>query len=393
MSTQLVTDFTTLRDIVPAWDALARQTLEPNPFYESWTLLPALEQLATERAQVAVLLVWKDSAHSRLIGLFPLARENTYQRVPANHWTNWLHQHCPLGTPLVDQKHALQAITSLFFWLKKQSNMTVFSINKVPMDGAFYRCFGAVARERQQLLDDMDTWERALLNSKLSADDYLQVNQGNRRLKKYRRLRQRLSEQGDLEVQTLLPGQTQQLDCWMREFFQLESSGWKGLSKTALACKENERLFAEESMRYAAMRGQLMMLKMTLDDKVIAMHLSLLSATHGAFAFKGAYDERYAKYSPGVLLDLENIYVTLDNLQKISWTDSCATENHPVLNQLWAERKRMVNLHVSTGHVLSKPLIRTVRMVRKLYQLVKSTRHVQPEEQDPVAATAVQALP
>ena len=54
MSVQLVTSPADLRDIVPAWDVLARHSLEPNVFYESWMLLAALEQFST--GQVAVLL-------------------------------------------------------------------------------------------------------------------------------------------------------------------------------------------------------------------------------------------------------------------------------------------------------------------------------------------------
>ena len=364
LNTQLITDPSSLRDIVPSWDLLARQALEPNPFYESWMLLPALEQLLEQHHDVSVLLIWKDASHSLLIGFFPLTAEQTYQKMPANHWTNWLHAHCPLGTPLVHQDHAIQAVVSFFQWLQKQVHITAFSLNKIPLEGLFIRIFKDVAQEQKQLLDDSDYWERALLNSTLSPDDYLQMYQGNRKLKKYRRLRQRLSEVGDLEFHTLMPGQTRHLDQWIREFLQLEQSGWKGEKHTALACRPNERVFAEELIRHAAMRGQLMMMKMTLDDTVIAIHMSILGATFGAFAFKGAYDERYAKYSPGVLLDLENIYVTLDNKQTITWMDSCATPDHPVLNRLWAERKRMVNLHVSTRHILSKPLVYVMRTLR-----------------------------
>ena len=118
-------------------------------------------------------------------------------------------------------------------------------------------------------------------------------------------------------------------------------------------------------MRHAAMRGKLMMMKMTLDDQVIAMHLCVLGSNTGAFAFKSAYDERYAKYSPGVLLELENIYVALDNKALITWMDSCSVPEHPVLNRLWAERKQMTNLHLSTQYWLSKPLVYAVRALRR----------------------------
>lgn len=364
MNTQLITDFASLRDIVPAWDVLARNALEPNPFYESWMLLPALERLVEQGSSVSILLIWKDSSHSLLIGMIPLTDEHTYHKVPANHWTNWLHVHCPLGTPLIHQDYAIQSVVVFNQWLAKQSEIAVFSFNKIEMDGSFYRVIKEVAKENHQLCDDSDNWTRALLNSSLSAEDYLHLHQGNRRLKKFRRLRQRLSEIGDLEFHTLLPNCTRHLDQWIKEFLALEQSGWKGEGNTAMACKKNERLFAEEFMRHAAMRGKLMMMKMTLDDQVIAMHLCVLGSNTGAFAFKSAYDERYAKYSPGVLLELENIYVALDNKALITWMDSCSIPEHPVLNRLWAERKPMTNLHLSTQYWLSKPLVYVVRVLR-----------------------------
>ena len=364
MNTQLITDFASLRDIVPAWDVLARNALEPNPFYESWMLLPALEQLIEQGRTVSVLLIWKDASHALLIGIIPLTDEHTYYKMPANHCTNWLHTHCPLGTPLIHQDYAAQAILNFQQWLKKQTDITVFSFNKIPKEGLFFRMLKELAHEQKQLFDDSDSWVRALLNSTLSAEDYLHLHQGNRKLKKFRRLRKRLGELGELEFHTLLPGYTSHLDQWIKEFLALEQSGWKGESHTAMACKQNERLFAEEFMRHAAIRGKLMMIKMTLDDCVIAMHLCVLGSNMGAFAFKSAYDERYSKFSPGVLLELENIYVTLDNKTMITWMDSCSVPEHPVLNRLWAERKQMTNLHLSTQHFLSKPLVYALRTLR-----------------------------
>src|SRR4051812_47488270 len=37
-----------LGKLVPAWESLAAQALEPNPFFEQWLLLPALRAFAAE---------------------------------------------------------------------------------------------------------------------------------------------------------------------------------------------------------------------------------------------------------------------------------------------------------------------------------------------------------
>jgi hypothetical protein len=69
-----------------------------------------------------------------------------------------------------------------------------------------------------------------------------------------------------------------------------------------------------------------------------------LLAPPGAFLFKTAYDEDYARFSPGVLLQIEN----LDLLERdgVAWVDSCAAENHPMIDALWTERRPIVRVTV-----------------------------------------------
>lgn len=98
--------------------------------------------------------------------------------------------------------------------------------------------------------------------------------------------------------------------------------------------------------------------------------LNFLAATQGADKLKIAYDEQYAAYSPGVLMELENLRLTLDE-GLFDWMDSCAIPNHPMINHLWAERRLMGNINISTSHLLSKPLIHTMRFIRNAYRHYK----------------------
>lgn len=373
MIAQLVTTLSELRDVVPAWDALTRQALEPNVFYESWALLPALESLTRPDISVTVLLVWADTAHSRLTGLLPLVKVETYQKFPACHWMNWLHPHCPLGTPLVHRDAAEQTLQALFAWLRDHSGALAFSLNKVPAEGNFALQLRAFAQQRGDWVNEYDTWERALLTAGLSGEAYVNKHQRNKKLKEYRRLRRRLEALGTLECHALLPGQSQGLSQWIKDFLDLEEQGWKGRALTAMSCQPGERQFAEDLIRNAAAQGQLMMLKLLLNEQVIAIKLNLIGATQGGYALKIAYHETYAAYSPGVLLELENIYCTLDNTQ-LPWMDSCAVPNHPMINHLWAERRKIANFHISTHRALSKPLLHSMQLVKMAYQYCKGIR-------------------
>jgi len=375
--TQLVTDLDGLHDIVPAWDVLTRNALEPNVFYESWALLPAFEQFVPAHSTVVVLLVWADTTHAKLMGLFPLVCETAYLGCPVCHWKNWLHLHCPVGIPPIHREYAGKVLDTFYNWLGRATAATLFSFQKVPVDGLFFKHLRTVLASRGQLLDTSDQWERALLSSPLSGADYIAQHQRKKKLKEFERLRRRLGELGQLEFHTLLPGDTRDMHQWAQEFLSLEKKGWKGRSDTAMQSQPHERYFAERLISYAAARGQLMMLKITLDGKPIAIKLNLNSATQGAFALKIAYDEQYAQYSPGVLLELENILVTQDKAE-IGWMDSCAVPDHPMINHLWSERRQMANVRISTGHLFSKTFLRVMHSAKSWRKRMARIRLIPP---------------
>ena len=80
-----------------------------------------------------------------------------------------------------------------------------------------------------------------------------------------------------------------------------------------------------------------------LDGAPVAMLINFV-ASPGGFSFKTAFDEAYARYSPGVLIQLDNL--SLMRRPDIEWMDSCAAENHPMINSLWAERRGIVRVSV-----------------------------------------------
>jgi hypothetical protein len=64
----------------------------------------------------------------------------------------------------------------------------------------------------------------------------------------------------------------------------------------------------------------------------------------GSFSFKTVFDESYARFSPGVLIQLENLKILDD--PRIAWMDSCAAEDHPMIDSLWTERRAIVRVSV-----------------------------------------------
>ena len=89
------------------------------------------------------------------------------------------------------------------------------------------------------------------------------------------------------------------------------------------------------------------MLALRLEGRPIAYKCNFLAGP-GSFTFKIAFDENYAGYSPGMLLEIENVR-RLHAQSQIAWVDSCADPLNFMFNRLWLTRRTIQNLIVSTG--------------------------------------------
>jgi len=106
-------------------------------------------------------------------------------------------------------------------------------------------------------------------------------------------------------------------------------------------------------MRAAAARGKLERLTMTLDGKPVAMLATLLSPP-GAYSFKTAFDEDFARFSPGVVLQVENLALAEDNA--VGWIDSCAVQVHKMIDHLWRQRRRMSGHSIAIGGAIRRTI-------------------------------------
>src|SRR3954471_19136722 len=89
-------DLKNLEALIPEWEELAANAVEPNPFHEHWILRPALECFAGN--DVAVLAV---RSEGRLCALLPVQRVSRYKKLPLRALVSWRHKHSMLCTPLM----------------------------------------------------------------------------------------------------------------------------------------------------------------------------------------------------------------------------------------------------------------------------------------------------
>lgn len=337
---------------IAQWDALAQWTDCPNPFLESWYLLPALEAFDPD-SEVQLLCFEVDGA---LAGLLPIKHSKHYYRHPLPQLSNWTHANCFLSSPLVAQGLEKSFWRSLFNWADDNAQGSLFlHLSHMQLDGALHDAMCAVIAEQGRPAAVVQCEERALLSSNLSPDAYLEQALSTKKRKELRRQHRRLSEQGELHFERIIDSQA--IAEWTKAFLLLEASGWKGEAGSALAAETGTANLFTKALAEAAERGRLERLTLTLDGVPIAMLANFITPP-GAFSFKTAFDERYSRYSPGVLLQRENLAML--ERGDIEWCDSCASADHPMIDHFWRERRIIGRINIGIGGKLRRNIFRAI---------------------------------
>lgn len=375
----VVTGEVNLREHVAAWDNLARHAAEPNAFYESWALLPALRQFAARQDLVFVLIYQPINAQRRqplLCGFFPLRRRRLHSLMPVSVLEMWKHLFCYLCIPLLRQGHAPAVLDLFFDWLQEDARgATLWRQELVSGDGAFAKAFTEVCYRRCRPTFLIESYCRAAMEPRQDAISYVGESLAYRHYKDYKRKERLLGERGKFECRVL--GPKDDVATWADQFLHLEAKGWKGKERTAMLADPAHTAYFRELVHGAFAQGKLHAMGLFLDDQPLAMKCNFLAGV-GSFAFKIAYDESFSGYSPGMLMELINIE-QLHQTRFANWMDSCAEAVHPMINRLWLERRVIVQQYVATGRAPGDLLVSLMpfgRWVKRLFRRpTKSAAH------------------
>src|SRR5437588_11552386 len=335
MSVVVVDDPERLEDYVQAWEDLAEEAIEANPFYESWMLIPALRGIATGKNVRVVLIMNLDDGEPILCGVFPVEIKAKYKGLPVANFSLWQHIYCALCTPLIRIGCARECLDAFLDWLAFECGSPLMEFNFVSGEGPFHELLSERLVERGYSSLVSETFERAVFRPMRTADEYLHAALSSRHRKDMRRKQKRLSEIGTVSFDQL--ESHRDAEQWFEEFLALEASSWKGKQGGAFACDEANRNYFVTIASAALERGALLMSAMRIDGRPIAQKFSFVTGS-ASFAFKIAYDELYAHFSPGMLLEVENIR-RLHDRPDIEWMDSCAAPVH-FINRIWHDRRK-----------------------------------------------------
>jgi len=313
---------------IDAWRDLVARALEPNVFLEPSFALAAAKFLPRERDAGALLI--RDGA--RLVGLVPGRVEGFAAGRPVSTFVGWTHAYAPLSTPLLDREAAKEVIGCVRRALPKLPGKPRLILDSlVNEDGAVARLrAGELAQERISV-SRFDPHRRAMLRPAAGRHPLASISGG--RLKELRRQRRRLGELGVLARRVIA---RPEIAAAIEAYLALEARGWKGKAGGAAQLDVATRLFLKEAVGALAAEGKARIDLLTLDEKPLAAAITLFSGGRAWF-WKTAYDEDYARFSPGVQLALD-LTEELGGDAKISLVDSCAVAGHPMIDHLWSER-------------------------------------------------------
>lgn len=372
-------------DLLPylsSWQALGPRALTPNIFYESWMLLPALRLYGHPAVQVVLVLEHDPNLadKTRLIGVFPLEFCRSFHGLPLASVRMWKHPHCYLATPLLAPGTQDQCWQAIFAWLRDNPDAgRLWEMQTILGDGPVLHSLQDFNCQCQTPVYTREVYMRALLVLAESGEQYLKASMKGDHRRSYARKKRQLAEKGKLEVLHLQP--EDDLDSWLEAFLQLESSGWKGHSATAMACRQIDRDYFVQISREAYARDRLMMTLLKLDGKTIAAHHGILAGA-GAFALKIAYDETLGAYSPGILLEIE-LLNTLHEQRPCQWVDCCSAAGNLAMCRVWKQQRPIASVVCPTGKRGSSLLVSLLPLLRYSRHWLRRILHLQSAVEQP----------
>jgi hypothetical protein len=373
-----VEDAAGLQEWIPDWEELAVESIEPNVFYEPWQILPAMDAFGMGDRLIHLLVFSLNpatpSARPLLCGYFPFELVRRFRGMPLSALTLWKHIYCFLCTPLIRHGYATRALNAVLEWARTDPRgAAIVQFPQVAGDGPFKRALSDFLQERALPTFISGRHDRALFVPREDAERYLLASLSTKSRKQFRRLSRRFSESGSMAFVEL--DSAGDLDTWVRDFLRLEASGWKGRADSALACHASDRAFFTTMTREAFRRGRLMMLAMHLNGLPVAMKCSLMAGP-ASFSFKIAFDEAFARFSPGVLLEVENIR-RLHLAPGLRWMDSCAEADHSMANRLWMDRRTIQTVAIASRRPMGDLLVTAMPLARWLAHKLGGPRRIE----------------
>lgn len=342
------------------WQSLADRAAEPNPFYEPWAIIPAFEFLS-QGVHPRVVTVWSEAPHRVLLGVFPIARRFGYHRLPLSYLAMWRHMHCFLGTPIIEPGREAAVWREFLEWIARKG--ALFEIGTVGADGPVFAGLRTTLPQLGRPFETVESHARPLLAPRCAASEYLGRALRAKRRRQFDKKREILERDGPVHFE--VADHVQTLAQWSSDFIALEGQGWKGRGKTALRGRANEEAFFHAVIQGGGANGKVRAYRLVRGGKPLAMRFDLLSGG-AAFALKIAYDEAYARCSPGALLEIEILHRFFSQ-PDLRFIDSCTIPSpHSIHGYFWSETRVISSVAVAGRSFFGRGIVSLAPRLRRI---------------------------
>lgn len=323
-----------LPDIYSGWADLCARSAEDNVYYTP-RYARALLNTVERDTSVHFALAWDGTD---LVGLLPFIRPRLPVPLVGATSQAWQSQYTFSCTPVLDRSNPGDAAAALLEAMGSVGECE-WIIPTVNTQGPACRAMLAALGRAGHPSLFLNRFQRASLDATVSFEQHMQSGVPAKRRRDLARNRRRLEKIGTIAHKSYALGAD--IDGAFTQFLKVEASGWKGRSGTALACRDDTRQFAIDAFTKADSHSTCRVDVLTLDDEPIAAGVVVFAGSTG-FTVKCAYDETYASYSAGLLLELEVIRSFLSE----RWAErlDAATEGAHVIDSLWPGRVEVADL-------------------------------------------------
>lgn len=348
------------REYLLRWRRMVARGSFAEPFYQPEWFRAGVETHAEYNTRY-ILSAWEDD---NLRAILPLMYEKrTVRGLPVRvlRSLSWIHS-CRFDL-MHDGNAPEQAALCIWRALVEQKEWDALEFLDVPSNGALNYLVQA-AFDDNYLFYAWPTRRTPILTLPEGSDPYANCPKESKRYRN--RLKSKFRKLGDLGDVTFGPTfETPQQA--FEEFVSLESKGWKGKRKTAIASNRKVLHYYQSLAHEFARRKELLPYALRLNGKAIAMHFGLY--LHGTYyAPKVTYDENYAKFSPGqVLVDKVIEDLGTRNAQKIDFLGPTAPWKSVWANDSYAHTNMYIirpTMYARLAGLLPLRCMRAVRSVR-----------------------------
>lgn len=350
------------------WRELASGALEPNPFFEPDFILLSARHFEGY-ANTTLVVAQEGDAFASVLPIVRFDRPRIPPR-PVATVVGTPTAVRALGTPLIDATRPDAAMLGLLDGLHVAATESdwpgIIVLEKTASDGPVMDSLRRMCDLRGFPVFTKDNWERGVIRRGGTWEHPLSKNRTRQVGQTRRALSRDTGKEVTLVDRTLDPSVVE-------DFLVMEMSGWKGTEGgLAFAKDEHKVAWLREWHQRWSPTGRLTVLSLQLEEVPVAIEF-FVRAGDGIFCFRGAYDDSYAKYGPGMMVFPDCMAYLLEHTDA-SWVDSATDKDNAFLLGIMPERRSLSMLYIGVGGTLDKSVVRALPGMARLVDTQRQLR-------------------